>query len=111
MPKPCPVCLGSGINISRGGYWQFSSGSASKCAGCGGKGWLDDSPAAQSATNIESELVLEVLKAHSALNIDDIVRLSGLSLPIVYQVLMLLKDRGLVGTRNASPVLYHAIKP
>lgn len=110
MPKPCPVCLGSGINISRAGYWQFNSGNASKCAGCGGKGWLEDAPAAQSATNLESNAVLEILKAHSTLNIDDIVRLSGLDIPMAYQALMLLKDRGLVGTRSVSPVLYYAIE-
>lgn len=112
MPRPCPACLGSGLTISRGwGWFQFSSGSAAKCAECKGKGWFSDEPEPTSTTPVESEVIYEALKEYPAgLNIDDVTRITKLDIPTVYRVLMSLRNDGLVGVKDMSPILYYVIK-
>jgi hypothetical protein len=106
MPSLCPTCLGSGVILGRG-YWQFVSGTATKCSKCDGKGWLDEAIKGNSLNPVEHDLVLGVLGQNSPANIDDIARLTGLDLPSVHRALVSLKERGLVGVRDGSPVLYY----
>jgi hypothetical protein len=110
MPSLCPLCLGSGMNLNRGGHWQFASGSATRCGRCDGKGWLEDSVAVDSLNPVEHELVLDMLKHYSPANIDDIARLTGLDIPAVHRALVSLRDKGLVGVEDGSPVLYYLVK-
>jgi predicted Rossmann fold nucleotide-binding protein DprA/Smf involved in DNA uptake len=110
MPSLCPTCLGSGVTLNRGGYWQFASGASSRCSNCGGKGWLEDPIRVDSRNPVEQDLILDLLKQNSPANIDDIVRISGLDIPTVHRALVSLKDKGLVGVKDGSPVLYYHIK-
>jgi transcriptional regulator TrmB len=111
MPKPCPACLGSGITFSQGGWFQHRSGSAIKCAGCNGKGWLSDEPEPMTATEEETQIVYHILESHSSgLNIDDITRLTQFDIPTVYRILVSLMDEGLVGVKDGSPIVYYSIK-
>ncbi|HJS83277.1 MAG TPA: helix-turn-helix domain-containing protein [Nitrososphaera sp.] len=87
------------------------SGYSVKCGKCDGKGWLPDRADAMTSMELESQIVLEILKEHSAgLNIDDIARLSKLDIPSVYRVLQSLKDKGIVGVKGTSPIIYCAIE-
>lgn len=100
------------MTLSRGwGWFQLSSGSAATCAECKGKGWFSDEPEPTSTTQIESEVIYETLKDNSAgLNIDDITRITKLDIPTVYRILMSLRNNGLVGVKDTSPILYYVIK-
>ncbi len=108
MPKPCPVCLGSGMNFNQAGQFQLRLGSAIKSAACKGRGWLDDQPEPVSATDAEEQIVIDVLKQNTnGLNIDDIARFTGIDIPIAYRILLSLKDNGNVRIESGSPVIYY----
>jgi hypothetical protein len=111
MPSPCPICLGSGVNINQGGFPGIRSGTAAKCNRCDGKGWLDNEPEPDSINDVEVQLVLAALQEHGELNIDDMVRLTGLDIPQAYRALQSLRDKGSVELRGTSPIQYFISKP
>ena len=113
VPELCPVCLGSGLIMGMGGVavpvWM-STGYSVKCGKCDGKGWLSDR-SEHTSTESELQYVLEIIKEHSSgLNIDDISRLSSFDIPTVYRTLQLLRDKGIVGVKGGSPVVYFVTK-
>lgn len=117
MPDLCPVCLGSGLSpgVTGPGFvplWKGNrSGYSAQCSRCDGKGWLPDRTEAAQATDLESQTVLEALEEHSkGINIDDIVRITRLDIPTVYRVLQKLRERGEIGVKSGSPVMYYLEK-
>ena len=118
MPELCPVCLGSGLMLGMAGGPPFvpfvmgtRSGYSVKCSKCDGKGWLPDRAESLGSTELESQIVEEILKEHSnGINIDDITRLSKLDIPTIYRVLQSLRDKGIVGVKGTSPIIYYAIR-
>jgi hypothetical protein len=114
VPELCPVCLGSGLIIGGGPpfvpLWMSNrTGYSVKCGRCDGKGWLSDKTEPTS-TEVELQIVQEILVKNSAgLNIDDVTRFSGLDIPTVYRALHSLRDKGMVGVKSGSPIVYYAI--
>ena len=87
------------------------SRTGTKCDSCDGKGWLKNEPEPGSVNDIEVQLVFSAIREHGGLNIDDMVRLTGLDIPQVYRALMSLRDKGSVELRGTSPIQYFLRKP